>query len=273
MSAMKSSKPLVSCLMITRAASGRFALLKNSIRCFCAQTYPSLELVILLDSPKASDKMRLNRFLKSLDQENIRVIERKKKSSLGTLRNESVLHASGEFICQWDDDDLSHPERVERQVSFLRRSRASAVLLGQFLHYFMKEQRIYWGYWFESGLPCTLLMRKDAAYKYARVSKHEDSMLISDLHRSGELVTLIAEPHLYLYVFHGKNVFNRRHHLRMARKSSADALRLISCRRELQAGLKRVGIETSKLKFCDREGIVFGPNAKRMASVKAAAVS
>lgn len=132
----KSSKPLVSCLMVTRASSSRFKLLRESIRCFLAQTYPHLELVILLDSPKPSDKHRLENFVKALDRANVRIFEAKKvkkKKSLGALRNESIRLAAGDFICQWDDDDLSHPLRVERQMAFLRRKRRRSCWASTFI--------------------------------------------------------------------------------------------------------------------------------------------
>lgn len=130
-------------------------------------------------------------------------------------------------------------------------------MLGQYLHLFLKERRIFWEYWFYPGLPGTLLMKKSAAPRYARLARHEDRSFVNRLHRAGKISVLEGEPYLYVYVFHGKNAHPRSHHLRMARKSCASSPRLLSARRDLVKGIRQAGLTMPGLKFCDEKGEVF----------------
>ena len=47
--------------------------------------------------------------------------------SLGELRNRSVELAQGHLVCQWDDDDRSHPMRLSVQVAALIEADAQPV--------------------------------------------------------------------------------------------------------------------------------------------------
>ncbi len=116
--------PMVSCMMVTRR--GRLDLARAAIDCFIAQTYPNRELVIVtehLDPPLAD-------LLQRLQDNRIRVIQTADSApTLGHLRNAAVDASRGQFVCQWDDDDLYHPQRLARQLAALRHASADACLL------------------------------------------------------------------------------------------------------------------------------------------------
>ena len=106
------SGPLVSCLMVSR---GDRPAVAQAIACYRAQTYANRELVILCDQPGNL----IEPLLAGLDDPTIRYhfVDR---APLGTLRNRAVAHARGELLCQWDDDDLCHPRRIDVQVAALQ---------------------------------------------------------------------------------------------------------------------------------------------------------
>src|SRR5258705_7030930 len=95
--------PLVSCLCITKNDLGQ---LRRSVRCFSAQSYANKELVIVHEGlrPEVTD------WLGRLKNANFRIVpvSTRPKKSLGELRNISIAHATGEYFCQWDDDDWYH---------------------------------------------------------------------------------------------------------------------------------------------------------------------
>ena len=133
--------PLVSCLMVTLPAPGRFAYACASIDAFCRQTYAHTELLVVIDGGTANGgtalgRQRLKEHIASLNRPNIRIFEPDGELSLGALRNMSVENAAGEILCQWDDDDLHHPERLQHQVEALLRGGYDALFLQEVMQYF-----------------------------------------------------------------------------------------------------------------------------------------
>ncbi|HEY6423038.1 MAG TPA: glycosyltransferase, partial [Pseudonocardiaceae bacterium] len=103
-------------------------LAKRSVRCFSVQTHPRLELVIVSAGDRAY-RRALEHHLEHQGISNARVITAEAGSTLGTLRNLSLDAAAGDVVCQWDDDDCCHPDRVLRQVEQMTRQGARACFL------------------------------------------------------------------------------------------------------------------------------------------------
>ena len=80
-----------------------------AVRCFRNQTYRNRELVILDDGGDST----LENTISLLADRDIRFIRLDPGSMpLGALRNLAAEQARGEYVAQWDDDDLSHPRRA-----------------------------------------------------------------------------------------------------------------------------------------------------------------
>lgn len=79
-------------------------LLEEAVGCFLSQTYENKELVILNDNP-------LQTIL--CEHPQIRIINHPMRfATLGEKYNYAIEQANGEFICPWEDDDLSLPHRL-----------------------------------------------------------------------------------------------------------------------------------------------------------------
>ena len=128
------SGPLISCLMITRGDEfpARFA-----IECFHRQSYENRELVILCDRPGSA----IGALAARLGDPGIRYIETA-RATLGELRNTSVAHARGSLLCQWDDDDLHHPQRLALQAAALKIADAEASFLGRWHLWWPARRRL-----------------------------------------------------------------------------------------------------------------------------------
>ena len=223
--AVPAALPTISCLMVT---CDRVLLAKRAIRAFAKQMWPNRELVIV--SAGAA------RFRRALADEAaaagvanvVRFVVADAGSTLGALRNLALDNARGELVCQWDDDDYSHPERLGTQAAHLLRLDADACCLTDHLQYLEDKRAAFWVDWTDGGrlsgtaayLPGSLMMRAPPRVRYPESGAHanagEDSAFLDELVATGTVVGLAGNAHLYLYQYHGRNTFPERHHRRIA---------------------------------------------------------
>ena len=123
------SEPLVCAIMLTK---DRPEMARRAVESFRAQTYWNKCLFVLADSPAtapATDMMR-GEFLAILSHSYV-------PRSIGSLRNLAVSGAAGQFkpdiFIHFDDDDYSHPSRIEEQVAHLQSSGADVVGFNELL--------------------------------------------------------------------------------------------------------------------------------------------
>jgi glycosyltransferase involved in cell wall biosynthesis len=238
--------PLVSCLLVT---TDRLRLLKEAIACYCAQTYSQRELVIIAAGSERY-KAAIVDHLRSLGRDDIRLERVNEPSpSLGRLRNRSLDCARGELVCQWDDDDLHHPRRVEAQVAALLTAAAFGCFLTEHLQLFTQERVLYWIDWAQNSsppredqmIPGTLLCRRDQALRYpergALSQSGEDNHLRAEVYARGAVTVAGRHGHLYVYRFHGRNVTSRAHHDRIASWGALDAAAIRAAQPSLSRAL------------------------------------
>jgi glycosyltransferase involved in cell wall biosynthesis len=194
--------PRISCLMVTR---DRVSLAALAIDCFRRQSYPNRELIVVDDSTETA----LERHIASLEDRSIRYMRRESNAeSLGELRNHAASLATGAYVAQWDDDDLSHARRLEIQMAAIRTfSTGAAFLLREFI-WWPREQRLaisrsrVW----ESSMLCA----KELLPAYPDLKQGEDTPVVARL-MAEQRVALADIPALYVYVQHGTNTFGEAH--------------------------------------------------------------
>lgn len=213
--------PLISCLTVTL---NRIVQLKDAIRCYCRQSYPHRELVIVSDG-NARYQQAITDHIQALGRSDIRTIFLDNAGyTLGQVRNIALEAAAGQLICQWDDDDLCHPDRLWAQYSQLARDHADACCMTDQLHFFAQERELYWVDWRRGGraagvwdlIPGTLMMVKDARFRYPEAGPNaragEDTILLTQLSQQVKIARLKDAGHLYVYTYHGTNTWSRDHH-------------------------------------------------------------
>jgi len=206
---------MISCLTVTQ--QGREDLLRNSIYCFAQQSVAKRELVVVHDGGDQFHRRILAISDRYSDQK-INVVQIPHGRSLGYLRNTSVQHAEYDIICQWDDDDLYHPQRLQCQYEYLLESRADFCFLGEQLHLFSADNYLFWDDWSCERYPGnliqgTLMGNKQLLGSYPDKSRGEDTELVHRLSDEGhKLCRLNDYAWLYIYVFHGSNVWASEHH-------------------------------------------------------------
>ena len=212
--------PTVSCLMVTR---DRLALAKRAMRCFAHQTYRNRELAIVTDG-ELRVRQGLERFVPELGLEQVNFVYPDQTGmTLGRLRNVAVDAAAGEVLCQWDDDDCYHPDRIRVQVETMLTNNGRACCLTDHLQFLDKDQVLLWLDWTLRGksrkthlVPGTIVMFKDDRFRYPEsgpfARRGEDSLMLNELYDAVPVVAAKAVGYLYLYTYHGRNTFNRDHH-------------------------------------------------------------
>lgn len=211
----------ISCLTVTY---DRLAQLKRAISCYCDQTYSNRELVIVTDGAPRFVRA-VEDHLATLHRDDIRLVPLAgERRTLGKLRNRTLDEARGEIVCQWDDDDLSHPDRLAVQAARMAEEGAEVCFMTDHLQFIARDRRLMWTDWTHSGrvtgkwqlVPGTLMMRRDPRFRYPETGeaavRGEDSALIDALYDRLKVARLSGEGHLYLYAYHGRNTFSETHH-------------------------------------------------------------
>jgi glycosyltransferase involved in cell wall biosynthesis len=211
----------VSCLMITL---DRFEQFRSSYLCYCNQTYPHKELVIVTDGEPAYQQ-RIQDFIEQDGRSDVRLIKLQTRLRLGALRNIAVDEAAGPLVCQWDDDDLYHPRRLQDQVEYMLQESADVTFLTDQLQLFWNNRHLYWCDWrqpqgfdqqspFDCMIPGTLLANKRHLPRYKPdLKSSEDLDLLKEMIAAGTpMAGLGGKGWLYIYTYHGKNTFEHSHH-------------------------------------------------------------
>ena len=102
------------------------SLLKNSVQSIINQTYTDWEFIICNDG-STDDTLNYLYEIEKLDNR-IKVVSYKENKGLSYALNYSLKMASGEYIARQDDDDVSKPERLKKQVRFLDENREYAIV-------------------------------------------------------------------------------------------------------------------------------------------------
>ncbi|MEM7061702.1 MAG: glycosyltransferase [Cyanobacteria bacterium P01_B01_bin.77] len=204
--------PLISCMMVTKH---RIAKAKLAIQCFQNQTYPHKELVIV-DDDENND---LAQYVLNLGDTSIRHVHLAPQyQTLGELRNLALSHASGTYACQWDDDDLVDPLRLEIQLSALQALNAEACFLQRWLMWWPEQRRVATSrtrIW-EGSILC----RRDKLPAYPTQRQGEDTIVSQQILQTCR-VALLDQPQLYLYIVHQENTFQAEHFEQHWQKASA----------------------------------------------------
>lgn len=107
------SQPLLSVVMPVYNAR---PYLEEAVLSILSQTFEDFEFIIINDGSTDGTKEVLERFADRDDR--VRLVHQENRGLVTSL-NRGLDTARGSFVARMDGDDISHPERFERQVEFL----------------------------------------------------------------------------------------------------------------------------------------------------------
>lgn len=276
MSVETASEPLVSCLMVTLPVRYRLPFFRQSVADYCRQTHARRELVIVTDQGEPAARAELVAHVASLGRDDIRIVDVPGKHTLGALRNASVANAHGALLCQWDDDDRFHPDRIAAQVAILRAQGPAALCLEDVFQYFPAARTLHlvsFRATRERIFPGSLMMRRDAAPQYPEEGptslRGEDSAGLAQIRSRGGIGVVAGAPHLYVYVSHGANTWSAGHHRMIADRLSIPRSRILQREASLRAGLAAYDFGPGPVEVRGHDGVAFTLNAPGGASPRA----
>lgn len=109
---MKLGDPRVSVVM---PAYNRAKFIGSAIESVLMQTYKDFELIIV-DDGSTDNTVEI---IKTYDDSRIKLFKHEKNYGVAVARNTGYRNSKGEFIAIADSDDLNHPERLLKKVTFL----------------------------------------------------------------------------------------------------------------------------------------------------------
>jgi glycosyltransferase involved in cell wall biosynthesis len=120
------TNPLVSAVIPTRHRPGS---LLQAVESALAQTYPIMEVVVVIDGPDPATESMLRAFA----HPRVRVIALPAPVGGSDARNAGVQAARGEWIAFLDDDDQWLSNKIERQLAMLPPTDGDPILSCRFL--------------------------------------------------------------------------------------------------------------------------------------------
>lgn len=230
---------LISCLTITQP--GRLPWLALAVGDFARQTYPHRELVVLHDGDRQFDQQLRAQVLGRVPE--ARVVAAEPGLTLGELRNQATQAAQGELLCQWDDDDRHHPERLSLQHKALVDGNADFCFLQDQLHWFANSGELFWDSWENESYPLnfiqgTLLGKRALMPAYPSLRRGEDTGLCFSLLRAGyKVARLRGQGWCNIYCYHGNNTFGEAHHRAISQLKQLSPARMFGLERVLRQRL------------------------------------
>ena len=129
---MEKSKKNISVSVVIPAYNCE-ATLEESVESILRQTYKDFEVIIVND---ASTDGTLKKAMKMADGDSrIKVISQKANGGVGAARERGIRESFGKYICWQDADDISLPDRIEKQLAFLE-THPKVGVVGGFIQFF-----------------------------------------------------------------------------------------------------------------------------------------
>lgn len=211
-------RPLISVVMSVYNEPENY--LKGSIESVLKQTYTEFEFIIILDNPDYRLAREIVEGYAGKDNR-IKIIKNKANEGLASSLNKAFSASRGEYIARMDADDISLPQRLERQLDLMER-KPDISLIGSSIMY-MDEKRDVLGLDFAprshnflkrlilyGGTPCfhpTWFFRRnilDRIAGYRNMPTSQDYDFLMRLLCSGLKVSNIEEPLLYYRIHFNK---------------------------------------------------------------------
>ena len=94
------------------------------------QSYLNLEVLVVDDC--STDNT--SQIVKSIEDSRIIYVRLEKNSGVACARNKGISLASGEYLCFIDSDDFWKPDKIERQVDFMKKNHYSFTYGSYYYH-------------------------------------------------------------------------------------------------------------------------------------------
>lgn len=116
---IRKNAPLISIIMSIYNEQEEW--IRKSIESILEQTWKNIEFIIVNDNPENEmGKMIINEYIEK--DTRIQLIENERNVGLARSLNRAWQKAKGSYIARMDADDISFPERLEKEIYYLERN-------------------------------------------------------------------------------------------------------------------------------------------------------
>lgn len=97
----------------------RIEWIKQSINSMLDQTYTDIEIFIVIDNPNLDKDCKDYLLNVAKNDKRVTLVWNEKNIGLASSLNKGILLSKGEYIARMDADDISFPNRLEKELDFL----------------------------------------------------------------------------------------------------------------------------------------------------------
>jgi glycosyltransferase involved in cell wall biosynthesis len=162
------------------------AYLEEAIQSILSQTYTDFEFIIINDGSTDNSKQIVEKFQDS----RIRIINNEQNIGIIATRNKGLHMAKGEYIANMDSDDISLPDRIDKQVKYLDSHPDVAVIATKLVT--INENGCEIGYWHEDNI-CTTIPQINKTLPVINCIGQPTAMMRK------EIIKSIGYNHFYLH--------------------------------------------------------------------------
>lgn len=102
----------------------------QTMDCVLAQTYRNWELLLVEDCSTDGTAALIRQYMEKNRDPRIRLISQPSNMGAARARNRGLLEAKGRFISYLDADDLWEPEKLEKELAFMKEKDAAFAFTG-----------------------------------------------------------------------------------------------------------------------------------------------
>lgn len=104
--------------------------IRETMDCVRAQTYPQWELLLVEDRSRDGSADAIAKYIEEKSDTRVRLIRQPSNRGAAQARNRGVQEAEGRYIAYLDADDLWPPEKLEKELTFMKEKEAAFVFTG-----------------------------------------------------------------------------------------------------------------------------------------------
>lgn len=104
--------------------------IEETMDCVLAQTYPEWELLLVEDCSSDDTVILIQQYMKKTGDSRVRLIRQPSNMGAARARNRGLKEANGRYVSYLDADDLWVPEKLERELAFMKEKDAAFAFTG-----------------------------------------------------------------------------------------------------------------------------------------------
>lgn len=203
--------------------------LKLAVESILNQTYKDFEFIIVLDNPDNKERLQQLEDYAAEDSR-IKILRNEKNIGLALSLNRAFEQSSGKYLIRMDADDISIPERFQKQIDFMESTDYDLICASynciddegnkadKIIHYYT-ERQIYNHLSIENVIHHpTVVMRREAfekAGKYRNFPCAQDYDLWLRMLAQGSSMYMMPEELLY-YRVSGESISSKKLHQQLS---------------------------------------------------------